>query len=68
MYELFTDKKEIFECHIKLEGAPIENAVARLVLETTDLNLVFNGEIDYNGNCTVPIRKLRNILPEGTEG
>lgn len=68
MYELFVDKQEVFECSIKLEGASIENAKARLMLESDKMNLVFMGEIDKNGNCSVPIKKLKNILPEQTEG
>jgi len=68
MYELFVDKQETFECNIKLEGASITNAKARLILESDEMNLVFMGEIDSNGNCTVPIKKLKNILPEETEG
>jgi len=67
-YELFVDKQEIFECDIKLEGASISNAKARLVLETEQVNLIFMGEIDNKGNCSVPIKKLKNILPENTSG
>jgi len=67
-YELFVDKQEVFECSIKLEGASIDNAKARLVIESEKINLVFMGEIDKNGNCSVPIKKLKNILPEETEG
>lgn len=67
-YELFVDKQEVFECSIKLEGASIDNAKARLVLESELMNLVFMGKIDSKGNCSVPIKKLKNILPEATEG
>jgi len=67
-YELFVDKQEIFECNIKLEGASINNAKARIILESENINLIFMGEIDSKGNCKVPIKKLKNILPESTEG
>jgi len=67
-YQLFVDKQEVFECSIKLEGASISNAKARLILESDNLNLVFYGKIDSKGNCSVPIKKLKNILPESTEG
>ena len=41
MYKLFTDKKENFECKIELEGASLDDAVARLVVESKKLNLLF---------------------------
>jgi hypothetical protein len=69
MYKLFTDKTEIFECSISLEGANISNSNARLVVESTDLNLLFKGEVDSStGKCTIPIKKLKGILAENTEG
>ena len=43
MYKLYTDKQEIFECDIQLEGASLNNSKARLVIETTDLSLLFKG-------------------------
>ena len=42
MYKLFTDKTEIFECKIQLEGASIKNSQARLLIESENLSLVFN--------------------------
>jgi len=68
MYKLFTDKTEVFECNIKLEGASLKNSQARLIIETEDINLLFNGSIDKNGKCTIPIKKLRGLLESNTEG
>ena len=45
MYKLFTDKSELFECDIKLEGASLSKSSARLVVETSDYSLLFNGNI-----------------------
>ena len=39
MYKLFTDKAELFECDIKIEGASLSNSKARLVVETNDYSL-----------------------------
>ena len=58
MYKLFTDKPEVFECNIKLEGASLKNSQARLIIETEDINLLFNGTITSDGKCTIPIKKL----------
>ena len=68
MYKLYTDKQENFECKLKLEGASLKEAFARLILESEDMNLVFKGTIDSNGKCNVPIKKLRGILDESTKG
>ena len=68
MYTLYTDKQELFECSISLEGASVKNSQARLVVESDNLNLLFKGTIDSNGKCTVPIKKLKNLLEESTKG
>ena len=68
MYKLYTDKKEIFECDISLEGASLKDATARLVVETDNISLLYKGAIGSNGNCQVPIKKLRGILDESTKG
>ena len=67
-YKLYTDKKEIFECKITLEGASLKDATSRIVVNTPDLKLMFEGVIDNNGNCKVPIKKLRGLFSEGDKG
>jgi hypothetical protein len=67
-YKLYTDKKEIFECKITLEGASLKDAVSRIVVNTPDLKLMFEGTIDNQGNCKIPIRKLRGLLGENDKG
>ena len=68
MYKLFTDKSELFECDIKLEGASLSKSKARLVVETTDYSLMFNGSISSGGKCEIPIRKLKGLIDENTSG
>ena len=67
-YKLWTDKKEIFECKITLEGASLKDATSRIVVNTPDLKLMFEGTIDNQGNCKIPIRKLRGLLGENDKG
>ena len=67
-YKLYTDKKEIFECKITLEGASLKDATSRIVVNTPDLKLMFEGTIDNQGNCKIPIRKLRGLLGEEDKG
>jgi hypothetical protein len=68
MYKLFTDKSEIFECSIQLEGASLRNSQARLVVETKDIIMMFKGEIDNSGNCRIPIKRLKGLLDESARG
>ena len=68
MYKLFTDKSELFECDIKLRGASLKKSKARLVVETTDYSLMFNGSISNSGKCEIPIRKLKGLIDEDTSG
>jgi hypothetical protein len=68
MYKLFTDKSELFECTIALEGASLTKSNARLVIETSDYSLLFTGNIDSNGNCKIPIKKLKGLIDENTQG
>ena len=68
MYKLFTDKSELFECDIKLEVASLSKSSARLVVETQDYSLLFNGDINSSGKCEIPIRKLKGLIDENTTG
>ena len=68
MYKLFTDKSELFECDIKLQGASLKESKARLVVETQDYSLMFKGSISKGGKCEIPIRKLKGLIDEDTTG
>jgi hypothetical protein len=66
-YQVFIDKSENFTCEIELEGAQLKDTQVRLVLETENWNLLFNGEIDRNGKVNIPIKKL-SLFDEGDHG
>ena len=66
MYTLYSDKNNIFECDIQLEGASLSQAFARVIVESNNLNLVFNGNINNDGNCRIEMPKL-NMLKESGE-
>jgi len=68
MYKLFIDKAELFECDIKIEGTSLSKSTARLVVETSDYSLMFNGKISSNGKCTIPIKKLKGLIDESSNG
>ena len=64
MYTLYSDKTNLFECDIQLEGASLNDASARLIVESDGTNLLYNGEIDSQGNCKINVPKLKNIIKE----
>ena len=68
MYKLYVDRTELFECDIKIEGASLTNSKARLVVETNDYSLMFNGKINHAGKCEIPIRKLKGLIDESSKG
>jgi hypothetical protein len=68
MYKLYTDKNEIFECNVNLEGADLLKSKARLVLESNNYNLLFYGDIDVNGKCVINVPKLKSLLNENDKG
>jgi len=68
MYTLHTDKPTVFEAQLQIQGTSTDKSIARLVLESNDWNLVFNGTIDGNGKVKIPIKKLKQIFTEGQTG
>ena len=68
MYKLFTDKAELFECSISLQGASLKKSKARLVVETPEYSLLFNGSLSKSGKCEIPIKKLKGLIDEDTTG
>ena len=67
-YKLYTDKKEIFECKLFLEGASFSDSSARIVVESNDISFLFPGEIDKDGNCKVSIKKFKGLMNENDKG
>jgi len=66
-YPVFLDKPELFTCQVSIDGADINKTEARLVIESDDWTIMFNGDIKRNGQCEINMKKL-SILKEGTIG
>ena len=66
-YVLYLDKNENFECTVDVTNASLQNSQVRLVAEAGHINLMFPGEIK-NGKATIPIKRLKGLLGENTEG
>ena len=66
--KLYTDKTEIFECNVALEGAAISDSKLRAILKFDDKNLMVEGKIDSNGKGNILLPKLKNISKDGEAG
>jgi len=66
-YKLYKDKSEVFSCDIEVEGANIKDSQVRIVVESNEWSLLFDGNIDENGKVNIPIKKL-SLLEEGATG
>ena len=66
--KLYTDKSEIFECNVSLEGASIKNSKLRAILKFVNKNLMVEGKINSNGKGKIVFPKLKNISEEGEVG
>ena len=48
-YKFYTvNREELFECSINTTNVSDEDSIVRLIIETNDLSLVFNGKIENN--------------------
>jgi hypothetical protein len=68
MYDLYTDKQDIFEANIDIQGASLDESTCRLLVESDKWNLIFNGELDKKGSVQIPIKKLKGLFSEGDVG
>jgi len=59
MLKLYKDRKQVFECKIKIENATLSNARARLILSGPAMDYAFKANVDVLGNCMVDIPPLR---------
>ena len=66
-YKLYRDREETFECNVSVEGASLSSAVARIIIDTNTINLIFYGKLYKDGRCLVPLQKM-TMYPEGTRG
>jgi|SRR5579862_5871292 len=67
-YKIYTDKNESFECELSVKNASLKGLVARLIIESENHPaLIFNGTVSGN-KCSIPIRRLKGILDENTQG
>ena len=68
MLKLYTDKSEIFECNVSLEGVDIKDSKIRAILKFDDKNLMIEGKIKSGGKGEIIFPKLKGLTKEGQKG
>ena len=68
MLKLYTDKKELFECNVALEGVDIKDSKIRAILKFDDKNLMIEGKIKSGGKGEIIFPKLKGLTEEGQKG
>ena len=68
MLKLYTDKSEIFECNVALEGVDIKESKIRAILKFNDKNLMIEGKIGTGGKGEIVFPKLKGLTKEGQKG
>jgi len=68
MLKLYTDKKELFECNVALEGVNIKDSKIRAILKFDDKNLMIEGQIKSGGKGEIIFPKLKGLTEEGNKG
>lgn len=69
VYKLFTDKNNTFQCKLELEGASLDDATVRIILEgKNNRNYLFEGSMNNSGDCVVNLDKLSDLFKAGDSG
>lgn len=63
MLKFYDDRKQTFECKIKLEGSDkaLKDAKVRLVFEDGNVQRFYRGKTDILGNCIVELPPMKEI-------
>ena len=67
MYSLYIDKPTEFTCDVAVKNASTKSALARIVVESGGISLLFEGTI-RDGKCNIPINRLKGLLDENSRG
>lgn len=67
-FKIFTDKASDFECKIEIDGAPLSEATARLILSHEKKSVLYEGTITDQGKCKIDIPHTRGIFEQDDVG
>ena len=66
--KLYTDKTEVFECNVALEGVSVKESKLRAILKFEDKNLMIEGKIKSSGKGQIIFPKLKGLPEDGQKG
>ena len=66
--KLYTDKSEVFECNVELQGVSMEQSSIRAILEFSDKKIMVDGSIQAGGKAAIQFPKLKQFAKEGEAG
>jgi len=66
-FVIYNDKNDGFSCELSVEGVDMKSCQVRLILETDEWNIFFNGKIDRSGKCEIILKKV-SLFQEGKKG
>tara|TARA_R110002020_G_scaffold348796_1_gene562435 strand:- start:1585 stop:2103 length:519 start_codon:yes stop_codon:yes gene_type:complete len=66
--KLYTDKTEVFECNVALEGVSVKESKLRAILKFEDKNLMIEGKIKSGGKGQIIFPKLKGLTEDGQKG
>lgn len=66
-FVIYNDKNDAFSCELSVEGVDMKSCQVRLILETDEWNIFFDGKIDRSGKCEINLKKV-NLFQEGKKG
>jgi hypothetical protein len=66
-FVIYNDKNDGFSCELSVEGVDMKSCQVRLILETDEWNIFFNGKIDRSGKCEINLKKV-SLFQEGKRG
>ena len=67
MYPLYLDRATEFACDISVKNASLKDAMARMIVKSDNLTLLFEGKIK-DGKCIIPIGRLKGLFEGNTTG
>jgi hypothetical protein len=66
-FVIYNDKNDAFSCELSVEGVDMKSCKVRLILETDEWNIFFNGKIDRSGKCEINLKRV-SLFQEGKKG
>ena len=66
--KLYTDKSEIFECNVELQGVAMNESSIRGILEFSNKKILVDGIIGADGKASIQFPKLKQFAQEGEAG